>query len=138
MGSWVKPSPLLVGQTCIVNDSDPLYMHTTMARHGNSELKCSRLYNPKGSLNKIMVYSKLFKDGAVRPNEFKTYCEQCHEYHLVHTQESQKILYVTENWELANGSKSLSGELQDSSFKDLLLKAGITASEMVHIKFIDV
>ena len=28
-----------------------------------------------------MVYSKLFEDGAVRPKEFKTYCEQCHEYH---------------------------------------------------------
>ena len=51
-------------------------MHTAMAGHGNSEIKCSCLYNPKGSLNKTMVYSKLLEDGAVRPNEFKSYCEQ--------------------------------------------------------------
>ena len=113
-------------------------MHLTGAKHGNSEVKCSRLYNLKGSLAKTMVYSKLFEDGAVRPNEFKTYCEQCHEYHLAHTQEPQRILFVTENHELANGSRSHLGDLQNPSFRDLLLKAGITASETVHIEFIDI
>ena len=97
--------------TCIINGSEPLSMHPTVAKHGNSEVKCSRLYNPKGSLAKTMVYSKLFKDGAVRPNQFNSYCEQCHEYHLVHTQESQRIFFVTENHELANGSRSHSGDL---------------------------
>ena len=54
-----------------------------------------------------MVYSKLLEDGAVRPYEFKVYCEQCHEHHLAHNQDPQKIIYVTEDWELAKGSKSM-------------------------------
>jgi hypothetical protein len=123
--------------TCIINGSEPLSMHLTVAKHGNSEVKCSRLYNPKGSLAKTMVYSKLL-DGSVRPNEFKSYCEQCHKYHLVHTQESQRIFFVTENHKLANGSRSHSGVPEDSSFRNLLLKAGITASQTVHLEFIDV
>ena len=57
-------------------------MYTTMAK--NSETKCNRLYNPQGSPNVTMVYSKMFEDGTVRLNEFKVYCKQCHEHHLVH------------------------------------------------------
>ena len=85
-----------------------------------------------------MVYSKSLEDSAVKPNEYSTYCEQCHEYHLVHNMESQKILFVTENQELANGARSHSGALEDPSFKKLLLTAGITPSQMIHIEFVDV
>ena len=96
----------------------------------NNETKCKRLYNPQGSPDVTMVYSKML--------EFKVYCEQCHEHHLVHNQDPQRIIYVTEDWELAKGPKSHTGELQDPSFRDLLLRAGITASETVHIKFVDI
>ena len=85
-----------------------------------------------------MAYSKIFEDGAVRPNKFKAYCEQCHEHHLVHNQDPQRIIYVIEDWELAKGSKSHSGESQDPSFRDRLLRVRITASETVHIEFVDV
>ena len=101
----------------------------------NSETKCTRLYNPKGSANVTMVCSKTLEDGAVRPNEFRVYCEQCNEHHPVHNQDAQKIIFVTEDSE---GSKSHSGEPRDPSFKDRLLKAGIAASETVHIEFVDV
>ena len=80
----------------------------------------------------------MLEDGSVRPNEFKVYCEQCHEHHPVHNQDPQTIIFVTEDWELAKGSKSHLGELQDPSFRDRLLKAGITASETVHIELVDV
>ena len=124
--------------TIIKNDSEPLSILSTVAKHGNSEVKCRRLYNLIGSLYKTMVYLKILKDSAVKPNEYNSYCEQCHKYHLVHTQESQRIYFVTENHELANGARSHSGAPEDPSFKDLLLKAGITASQTVHIEFIDV
>ena len=95
--------------TVIKNVSEPLTIFTTLARRGNSEVKCTRLYNPQGSPTTTMVYCKLFEDSAVKPNKYSTYCEQCHEYHLVHNMESQKILFVTENPELANGARSHSG-----------------------------
>jgi hypothetical protein len=52
--------------------------------------------------------------------------------------EPQKVVFVTENQELANGARSRSGALKDPSFKKLLLKAGITPSQMLHIEFVDV
>ena len=85
-----------------------------------------------------MVYSKTFEDSAVKPNEYSVYCEQCHEFHPVHNMESQKILFVTENQELANGARSHSGAFEDPSFKNLLIAAGITPSHTVHIEFVDV
>ena len=84
-----------------------------------------------------MVYSKMLEDSAVKPNKYSTYCEQCHEYHLVHTMEPQKVVFVTENQELANGARSHSGALKGPSFKKLLSKAGITPSQMLHIEFVD-
>ena len=44
--------------TVIVNDSEPPYLHSATLKKSDS--KCSRLYNPKGSQNTTMVYSKLF------------------------------------------------------------------------------
>ena len=73
------------------NDSEPLTIFTTLAQRGNSEVKCTRLYNPQGAPATTMVYSKLLEDSAVKPNEYSTYCEQCHEFHLAHNMESQKI-----------------------------------------------
>ena len=131
-------SGLSVTGTVIKNGPEPLTILSTMAKYGNSELKCRRLYNPIGSSNKTMVYSKMLEDSAVKPNEYSTYCEQCHEYHLVHTQEPQRVCFVTDNHELANGARSHSGAPEDPSFRKLLLKAGITASQMLHIKFIDI
>ena len=131
-------SGLSVTGTVIKNGSEPLTLLLTMAKHGNSELKCRRLYNPIGSSNKTMVYSKMLEDSAVKPNEYSTYCEQCHEYHLVHTQEPQRICFVAENHKMANGAISYLGAPEDPSFRNLLLKAGITSSQMLHIEFIDV
>ena len=104
----------------------------------NSETKCTCLYNPKGSADVTMVYCKMLKDGAARPNEFKVYCEQCNEHHPVHNQDAQRIIFVTEDWKLAKGSKSHSGGTRDPSFRDRLLKAGIAATKTVHIEFVGV
>ena len=117
--------------TCIVNDSEPSCIYTTTIK--NSEAKCTRLYNPQGSPKTTMVYSKLLEDGAVRPNGYKVWCEQCNDHHPVHNQDDMKIIFATEDPELAKGSKSHSGEPRDASFKDRLLKAGIAASQTVHI-----
>ena len=111
-------------------------MYTTTIK--SSEAKCTRLYNPQGSAKTTMVYSKLLKDGAVRPNEYKVWCEKSNDHHPVHNQDDMKIIFVTEDPELAKGSKSHSGEPQDATFKDRLLKAGIPASQTVHIEFVDV
>ena len=89
-----------------------------MAKRGNSEVKCSHLYNPKGSPATTMVYSKMLEDSAVKPIEYSSYCEQCHESHLVHTQEPQKVVFLTENQELENGARSHSGAVKDPSFKN--------------------
>ena len=134
----LKSSGLSVTGTVIKNDSEPLAIFTTLAQRGNSEVKCTRLHNPKGTPATTMVYSKSLEDSAVKPNEFSTYCEQCHEHHLVHNMEPQKIVFVTENGELANGARSHSGALEDPSFKNLLLKAGITPCQIIHIEFVDV
>ena len=77
--------------TVIKNDSDPLVVFTTMALRGNSETKCNRLFNPKGDQTKSMVYCKMFENSAVKPNEFSVYCEQCHDYHLVHMGNHRKF-----------------------------------------------
>ena len=61
-----------------------------------SDSKCTRLYNPQGSQTTIMVYSKLLEDGAVRPNEYKVWCEQCYSHHPVHNQDGMLIIFVTE------------------------------------------
>ena len=122
--------------TCIVNDSEPLRMYTTTIK--KSEAKYTRPYNPQGSAKITMVYSKTLEDGAVRPNEFKVWCEQCYDHHPVHNQDDMKIIYVTKDPEVAKGSKFHSGEPRDASFKDRLLKAGITASQTVHIEFVDI
>ena len=85
-----------------------------------------------------MVYSKLLEDSAVKLNEYSTYCGQCHEYHLVHNMVPQKVVFATKNQELANGVRSHSGALEDPSFKNLLLKAGIKPCQMTNIEFVDV
>ena len=103
-----------------------------------TEAKCTRLYNPQGSPKTTMVYSKLLEDGAVRPNEYKVRCEQCNDHHPVHNQDDMKIIFVTEDPELAKGTKSHSGEPRDICFKDRLLKGGIAACQTVHIEFVDV
>ena len=59
----------------IRNDSDPLTILTTLAQRGNSEAKCNRLYNLKGSPHDTMIYSKMLEDSAVYPFEYKTYCQ---------------------------------------------------------------
>jgi hypothetical protein len=93
-----KSSGTFVTGTCIRNDSEPLCMYTTMMK--KSETKSTRLYNPQGSAKITMVYSKTLDDGAVRPNEFRVYCEQCNEHHPVHNQDTQKIVFVTKDSEL--------------------------------------
>jgi hypothetical protein len=85
-----------------------------------------------------MVYSKMLEDSAVKPTEYSTYCEQCHKDHLVHTLAPQTVVFVTEHQELANGARSHSGALEDPSFTKTLLKAGITPSQMLHIKVLNV
>ena len=124
--------------TVIKNYSDPFVVFSLMALRGNSESKCNRLLNPKGDQSRSMVYCKLFEDSGLKPNEFSVNCEQCHDYHLVHNVEAQKILYVTENPELANGARSHSGAPDDPSFRDLLIANDISPSQTVHIEFINV
>ena len=103
-----------------------------------SESKCTRLYNPKGSHKTTMVYSKLLEDGAVRPNEYKVWCEQCNSHHPVHNQGDNQIIFVTEDPDLEKGTKSHSRDQRDTSFRDRLIKGGIATSQTVHIEFVDV
>ena len=53
--------------TCIVNDSEPPYIHSATLKKSDS--RCKHLYNLKGSQGTTMVYGKMFEDAAVRPNE---------------------------------------------------------------------
>ena len=85
-----------------------------------------------------MVYSKLLEDGAVRPNEYKVWCEQCNNHHPVHNHDEMRIIFVTEDPELTKGTKSHSGEPRNTSFRDQLLKCGIATSQTVHIEFVDI
>ena len=124
--------------TVIKNDSHPLTILTTLAQRGNSEAKCNRLYNLKGSPHDTMIYSKLLEDSAVYPFEFKTYCEQCHDHHTVHKMVPLKIIFVTENGELFIGATSLMGALKNPSFKNLLLKESILPCQVVNIEFVDI
>ena len=84
-----------------------------------------------------MVYSKLLEDSAVRPNEYKVWCEQCNCHHPVYNQDDMKIILVTEDPELAKGTKSQTGDQRDTSFCHRLLKGGIPTSQTVHIEFVD-
>ena len=52
--------------TVIVNDSDLPHIHSTIQKKSDS--RCSRLYNPQGTQDNTMVYSKLLEDAAVRAN----------------------------------------------------------------------
>ena len=48
------------------------------------------------------------------------------------------ILFVTEDQELAHGYKSHQGGHSDSTFQDRLKAEGISHSQIIHIKYIDV
>ena len=48
-----------------------------------------------------------------------------------------QIIFVTEDPELTKGMKSHTGDQQDTSFRDCLLKGGIPTSQTVHIEFVD-
>ena len=121
----------------IRNGSAPLTILTTLAQRGNSEVKCNRLYNPLGCPATTMIYSKLLEDSAVQPFEFSTYCEQCHDYHLVHKMVPLKIIFATENGELFVGARSHLGALKNPSFKNMLIEAGIKPCQVVNIEFVD-
>ena len=64
--------------------------------------------NPQGSQTTTMVYSKLREDGAVRPNEYKVWCEQCKGHHPAHNQDDMQIIFATEDRELAKGTREAS------------------------------
>ena len=85
-----------------------------------------------------MVYSKTLEDAAVRPSEFSVWCEQCTNHHPVHNQDDMLIIFVTEDRELAKGTKSHLGGQRDKTFRDHLAKRGISQSQTVHIEFVDV
>ena len=93
--------------TVIVNDSELPYIHS--ATQKKSDSRCSRLYNPKGSQDSTMVYSKMLEDAAVRPSEYSVWCEQCTNHHPVHNQDDMLIIFVSEDRELAKGTKSHMG-----------------------------
>ena len=78
-----------------------------------------------------MIYSKMLEDSAVQPYEYSTYCEQCHKYHLVHNMVPLKIVFATKNGELFIGARSLSGALENPSFKNMLLKVGIKPCQIL-------
>ena len=120
----------------IVNDSELPYIHSAIQKKSDS--RCSRLYNPKGSQDSTMVYSKTLEDAAVRPSEFSVWCEQCTNHHPVHNQDDMLIIFVTEDRELAKGTKSHLGGQRDKTFRDHLAKRGISQSQTVHIEFVDV
>ena len=69
-----------------------------------------------------MVYSKILEDAAVRPDEYKVWCEQCTDQHPVHNQYDMLIIFVTEDRELAKGTKSHMGGPRDKIFRDHLQK----------------
>ena len=85
-----------------------------------------------------MVYGKIFEDTAVRPNEYSVWCKQCTSHYPVHNQDDMLIISVTEDRELAKGTKSHMGGLRDTTFRDRLAKGGISHSQVIHIKFVDV
>ena len=91
----------------MVNDSNIPTIHS--ATQKSSKSRCHRLYNPQGTQNNTMVYSKLLEDAAVRPREYKVWCEQCADTHPVHNQPDMLIIFVTEDRELAKGTKSNMG-----------------------------
>ena len=59
--------------TIVVNDADPPRIYSATQR--NSSSRCTRLYNPQGNQKSTMVRSKLLEDAAVRPNEYKAWCD---------------------------------------------------------------
>ena len=85
-----------------------------------------------------MVRSKLFEDAAVRPNEYKTWCEQCADYHPVHNQPDMLIVLATKDSEFLKGTKKHNALPKDKTFRELLQKNGIVPTENIHIKFVDV
>ena len=56
LNNRLNSSGLSVTGPVIKNDSEPLTILTTLAKRGNSEVKCSRLYNPKGTPATTMAY----------------------------------------------------------------------------------
>ena len=85
-----------------------------------------------------MVYRKIFEDAACYPREYSIWCDQSLGHHPVHTQVPCLILFVTEDQELKDSCKLYMGDLCDSSFRDRLEEEGITQSQTIHIKFINV
>ena len=122
--------------TVIVNDSNIPRKYSTTQKSSNS--RCTRLFNPQGTQNTTMVYSKLLKDAAARPNEYKVWCEQCADHHPVHNQPEMLIIFVTEDRELAKGTRSHTGLPREKTFRDILQKNGISPTENIHIEFVDV
>ena len=103
-----------------MNDSNIPHIHSATQKSGKS--RCNRLYNLQGKQNNTMVYSKLLEDAAVRPNEYKVWCEQCSDHHPVHNQPDMLIIFVTKDRELAKGTKSHMGGPRDKTFLDHLQK----------------
>ena len=85
-----------------------------------------------------MVYSKILEDAAVRPEEYKVWCEQCSDQHPVHNHYDMLIIFMTEDRELAKGTKSQMGRPRDTKFRNHLQKRGIPQNQTVHIEFLDV
>ena len=120
----------------VVENEDPPILHSVTSSNSCSRIKNS--VNPKGNRDKTMVYGKIFEDAACRPTEQSVWCGQCLAHHPVHTQEPCIIIFMTEDQELANGTKSHRGGLCDPSFRDRVEEEGITHSQIIHIEFIDV
>ena len=109
--------------TVIVNDSE--IPHIDSATQKKSDSRCSRLYNPQGTQNNTMDYSKLLEDAAVKPDEYKVWCEQCLDQHPVHKQYGMLIIFVTDDRELAKGTKFYMGGPQDKTFGEICKKGAL-------------
>ena len=72
-----------------------------------------------------MVYTKILEDASVRPNDYSVWYEPCTNHHPVHNQDDMLIIIVTEDQELAKGTKSHMGGQRDKTFRDHLQKRGI-------------
>ena len=122
--------------TVIVNDANIPRIYSATQRSSSS--RCTRLYNPQGTQNTTMVRCKLFEDAAIRPNEYKAWCEQCADQHPVHNQPDMLIICVTEDSELLKGTRTHTALPGAKTFSELLQKNGIVPTENVHIEFVDV
>ena len=121
----------------VVQNETPSVLYSATHNHSCSRIKAYSA-NPKGDLSRTMVYCNYLEDAALRPIEQSVYCNQCNAIHPVHTQEPIVIFVVTEDQELANGTKSHLGSWDDKSFRNVLVREGIDHSDIIHIVFVDV